>query len=255
MKTSFTIILLLFYISNYSQHKKYIYLDENCKEINFLKFDKQLESKLFNTAFIINDSVIFKKLEYKEFFGRIDNKRKYQLNKLFHKRYRVDSTNIWYIHYSIDKFGRNNKKKLKYTFKDSLVNGSKQKKYFTRKTNGYIQTNNPDTIKEFFKIINKFELSKVKNPVKTTLLHFDDIKRNQSTIIQGMHNHFYEDYNLIIKNTFNVKHNMYNLIIIHPDGSYYISKNRPGFNRKELFKFNSFKREEKKWRRKHKRYN
>ncbi len=255
MKTSFIIALLLFYINNYSQHKKYIYLDANCKEINFLKFDKNLESKLFNTTFIINDSVIFKKLEYKEFFGRIDNKKKGQLNKLFHKRYRVDSTSIWYIHYSIDKFRRNNKKKLKYAFKDSLVNESKQEEYFTRKTKGHIETNNSDTIKKLFKIIKKFELGKVKNPVKTTLLHFDDIKRNQSTIIQGIHNHFYEDYNLIIKNIFNVKDNVYDLIIIHPDGSYYISENRSSFDRKELFKFNSFKREERKWRRKYKRYN
>ncbi len=86
-------------------------------------------------------------------------------------------------------------------------------------------------------------------------MHIDDINRESSISVQGMQKHYYEDYNLIIKNIFNTNHSNNNLIVIHPDGSCYVSKNTSRFDRKELFKFKSFKREEKKWRRKYKKVN
>lgn len=249
------ILFTLLTLYGYSQaSKEIIYVNENFKKINFIDFQKKVESNLYHVIGVVNDSAIFKKLELKEIFGRISVKEKSQLNKLFLNRYKVDSSNIWYIHYSLNLFNRNNKSKAKYVLDDTLFTESKQKRkeYFTRKTSyGYKQTNNPDTIRKFFRIINKFELNRINNPVNTSLLHLDNMKRPPLIIIKEQQNDYYQDYNLIIKNRFNVGENMNNLIIIHPDGSYYISKNRSNFSRKELFKFNSFKREERKWRRKY----
>ena len=252
------ILLTLITLDGYSQSKKRIYVDENFKKINFLNFDKKIESNLYNVVGLVNDSAIFKKLQLNEIFGKLDSKKKSQLNKLFLNRYKVDSLNTWYIHYRIDELNRINKPNLKYVFTDSLTKEPKEKKieYFTRRvTSRYVQTNDPDTISYFFNKLSIFELNRIKNPKKTTLLHLDDIKRDSSLTVQGIHNHFYEDYNSIVKTIFNVSFSNNNLIIIHPDGSYYVSKNRSGFNRKELFKYKSFKREEKKWLKKYENYN
>ena len=42
---------------------------------------------------------IYKKLRYKEYFGRLSKKNKGQLNKLFNSRYKIDSAKKWLFHY------------------------------------------------------------------------------------------------------------------------------------------------------------
>lgn len=259
MRNIFTFLFLIFFTANmHSQSvKTIIYVNEHNEEIDFLSFNKKLESGLFTQNLTINDLSVFKQLIFKEFYGKLDSKKKSQLNKLFLNRYKIDSNTIWYIHYAIVKPERDDRYKIEYAFMDSLVVVSKQEreKYFTRKINRNIVTNNPDTIKIFAKRIKKFELRKIKNPLNTTLLHVNNIKYHPSVLRDRKFTFYQYDHNSIIKNTFRIIKGINDLIIIHPDGSYYNSKNRSNFNIKELFKFNTFKREEKKWRRKYKKVN
>lgn len=259
MKNIFTFIFLIFSTANmHSQSvKTIIYVNEHNEEIDFISFSNKLESGLFTQSLTINNLTVFKQLILKEIFGKLDSKKKSQLNKLFLNRYKIDSNTIWYIHYAIVKLERDDRYKIEYAFMDSLVVVSKREKekYFTRKINRNIVTNNPDTIKIFANRIKKFELRKIKNPINTTLLHVNNIKYHPS-VLRDRKFKFYEyDHNSIINTTFKVEKDINDLIIVHPDGSYYTSTNKSNFNKKDLFKFKSFKREEKKWRRKYEKIN
>tara|TARA_B100000787_G_C16079960_1_gene243966 strand:- start:465 stop:692 length:228 start_codon:yes stop_codon:yes gene_type:complete len=74
-------------ISNiYSQQPKTVYVDEGYDEITKNKFNKLLKSNLYDIAETIRDTAIFKKLRYKEYFGKLSQSNKSKLNKLFSLR-------------------------------------------------------------------------------------------------------------------------------------------------------------------------
>jgi len=100
MKNLITPIFYFLIVTNiFSQQTKTIYVDESYDEISKEKFDRLLESNLYDIAETIRDEKIYKKLRYKEYFGRLSKKNKDQLNKLFNSRYNIDSTKKWLFHY------------------------------------------------------------------------------------------------------------------------------------------------------------
>jgi hypothetical protein len=100
MKKYFIISLLtLSVITGYSQKRKTIYVNENFTEIIFSEYKKGLKSGLFTATEIVNDTAIFLKLRYTEYFGTLSPQKKKQINSLFNKRFKVDTIKTWLIHY------------------------------------------------------------------------------------------------------------------------------------------------------------
>ena len=100
MKKYFIISLLtLSVITGYSQKRKTIYVNENFTEIIFSEYKKGLKSGLFTATEIVNDTAIFLKLRYAEYFGTLSPQKKKQINSLFNKRFKADTIKTWLIHY------------------------------------------------------------------------------------------------------------------------------------------------------------
>ena len=76
MKKIFYIVcIVLIPFASRAQEKKRIYVDENYKVINFQKYIKKSQSKLFCVINVKTDTALFKKLRFKEFFWKPKNKR------------------------------------------------------------------------------------------------------------------------------------------------------------------------------------
>lgn len=208
----------------YSQSKKIVYLDNNHKEIPFLEYSKKTESNLFKEKHFYNESVLYKKLVFKEFFGKIDHQKVSEIYNL----YKVDTTKVLYIHFIEAKKDEN----LKDTISDN-------RKHEVKK---------------------KHELKLLKNIIQNEVDYFGGSEKLTSLYITkndslDSHNElnleqiFLSDYNSIIEKTFSVT--PVSLIVIHIDGSYYITNNND-FNNKDVFKVKSFRKLKKKWIRKYK---
>jgi hypothetical protein len=237
-KVFFTILITLITFQSYSQELKRFYVDETYKEITFQKFNKKLESQLFFTVTAINDTAIVKKLRFKEFFGHLGIKKK-QLNKLFAKRFDIDSTKIWLIHYM-----------------DSLPDVTKM-----AKKSGVVYIDSSKrrhkhvmSYLDYRKIIPR-ETKKYRNLKKVSLLHFYNF--NKGYLQKDIElEKWYKDSNLILKSIFTDGMKMYKTIVIHPNGKFYVRIVRKLFSEeRKLLKYESFNRQEKKWRKKLERYN
>ena len=99
MKYLISAFLLVFGIQQVLAQKKVVYINAGYKKIDSVTFNNKAQLDLFLVATIENDSVILKKLRYKEYFGTLNPQKKSQINKLFYKLYRIDTSKIWYIHY------------------------------------------------------------------------------------------------------------------------------------------------------------
>lgn len=219
-KNNCYLVVFFFTVLNvYSQSIKIVYLDNNHKEIPFLEYSKKTESNLFKEKHFYNESVLYKKLVFKEFFGKIDTKKVSEIYNL----YKVDTTKILYIHFIEDKKGE--------SFKDTISDNSKHV------------------------VKNQEELNLLKNSIQNEVDYFGGSEKITSLYITKNNNldvHsklnlediFLSDYNSIIEKTFNVT--PVSLIVIHADGSYYIT-NDNDFNNKDVFKVKSFKKLKKKY--------
>ena len=257
-----TFITALITIQSYSQEKKLIYVDENYKEINFKKFKSKFKSEVFFVVVAETDSVIYKKLRFKEYFGKLDIKKKSQLNKLFFKRVDIDTTKIWLIHY-LDSLPdiKFMPKKSKIILLDSLnkpVGERIIKKLYkkctivfsSKKTFGNKHLHAISYI-DFKKNIS-YEINKIKKYQNVTLLHF--YEENKGYPIEN--DKWLKDYNSILKKTFNDGMQTYRTIIIYPDGEFYASSmHKCNFNEKALINKKKFKKLKKQFIRNYSIYN
>ena len=99
MKYLISPLLFILMISNIYSQQKTVYVGENYDKIPKSKFNELLKSNLYDIAKTTRDSVIYKKIRYKEYFGKLNQSNKSQLNKLFSLRYKIDSTKKWIFHY------------------------------------------------------------------------------------------------------------------------------------------------------------
>jgi len=237
-KFFFTTLITLITFQSYSQELKRFYVDETYKEITFQKFNKKLESRLFYTVVVINDTAVVKKLRFKEFFGHLDIKKK-QLNKLFNKRFGIDSTRVWLIHY-IDSLPD----VTKLAKKSGVVYLGPSKKRH-KHVMSYL---------DYRKIIPR-ETRKYRKLKEVSLMHFYNF--NKGYLQEDIElEKWYRDPNLILKNIFTDGMKMYKIIVIHPNGKFYVRIVRKLFSEEKKFlKYKSFNRQEKKWRKKLEKYN
>ena len=265
MKKIFYIVcFVLIPFASRAQEKKRIYVDENYKVINFQKFTKKSQSKLFYVINAKTDTALFKKLRFKEFFGKLDLKKKNQLNKLFQKRFKIDTTKIWLIHY-IDSLPniKEMPNKSGIVFLDSLDNEEGEilnKKEFektiiSRNVNS-INISLPKKHKhvisfEDYKKIVLNEIKKYQKFKNIYLLHFYSF--NKGYPLNDIDSEkWYKDYNLILKRTFTDGMKMYKTIIVYPNGDFYL--NTYG-EVKKVLSSNKFSKEKRKWEKQLEKYN
>ena len=233
MKIILLIILGLFTLVSQSQEKKSIYLDENYETISFNAFSKKLESKLFIVTNVENDTAVIQKLRFINYFGDLGSKKKSQLNKLFHKRFQVDSTKVWLIYYQ-----------------DTLRNVKKSKRTSLKPP----KHKNKFIIVDEFRNVAPLELEKYKKLKNISLLFFYEGIKGNPLIKQ--HIRWYKDYNSILKRTFTDGMKMYKYIIVHPNGNFNLSSSVKSFSENRiLLELKSFNEMEENWIRSHEKFN
>ncbi|RSC94029.1 hypothetical protein [Tenacibaculum singaporense] len=238
-----------FYIS-FSQHKKIIYVDENYKTIDFITYSKKLDSKLFDIAIASNDTATFKKLRFSEFYGNLNSKVKNQFKKIINKRYKIDTTNIWLIHY-IDTIPNIKKmpKESGIEFLDSLNNPTgiflNNKEFKKKKSHPFKRHKHITSSKDY---INRIKQERKRVNKKVNLIHFYNF--NKGFPIKTLNSlGYYKDYNNLVSKLFNDKMKMFSVIILYPSGDFYTSKHYYGSSLKEkkLLKTRYFNNQKEKW--------
>ena len=192
----FTAFFLLFGLSqSYSQTKRIIYADENYKQIDFTEYSKKMKSGLYFFARFENDTAVFKKLRFKEFYGSLNTHKKTQLNKLFYQRFQIDSTKIWLIHYidSVPDIKRiTNKSDLKKIH--DVYQESGRKNFFDKKA---IHSS------DFYSVTMSSNNDSDKKYKDSIIINYDPVKNTYQRIINKEEVFYFLDYlQLYPQNTF-----------------------------------------------------
>lgn len=250
------IIILFLILSSYqllSQSKKVIYVNENYKKISKKEYQKKLKSKLFDIATTVKDTVILKKLRFSEFYGQLEETKRKQIFKLFHKRFHLDTTKVWVIHY-IDSVPDKKKMPLKSGLEFIDSKGKLTGIFLTQNEfkNSYgkypykrhrHRTSYSDYIKGL-----KTENNKYKNSKGIELIHL--YKTNKGFPNEELKKHnYYKDKLSFFKKFFTDGLKLYTSVLIYPDGNFYASKfhyHNANFEKK-LAKEKIYNRKKNKW--------
>lgn len=238
MRTFIVAILFILTFHSYAQHKKIIYVDEAYIPIDAEEFLRKEKSNLFLVATVKSDTAIYKKLRYKEYFGKIDTVTKSQLNKFFHARFSIDSTKTWLIHY-----------------RDTMPNPK-----LMPEESGIVYTDSTksrhrhvSSLKDDQAIIPK-ELKKYTKFKNLELLHFFNVTNGYP--IKTEEYEWYQDTALLLKKIFSDGMIAYTNLVIHPNGEFYVTavgKKDRDLNRVLVYK--TYKKEKEKARKKHQKLN
>jgi len=252
-KTSVILILILLSLKVYSQDKKIILLDEKYKEIGFDEFNKKAQTDFFYVAIISTDTAVFKKLRFKEIYGKLNSRDKYQLDSLLQKKRNIDTTKVWVIHYKdslpdvkkmrkksgiiiIDSTGKEKSKILSW---DQYKRNKIGKKGYGR-LRKYVTS-----YKDFKKGFNR-EKKYLRNQKKIELLHFYNI--NKGYPLDDDEFNWMKDTNQILRKIFTIGVQMYKTIVLHPDGNFYVITHNDSLDKqKKAISLHSFKKSKKIW--------
>lgn len=232
------VIILLFFLSGlaYSQISKTIYVDENYREINIIDFNKKLKSDLFYSIIAKNDTAIFKKLRFKEYFGKIKKNKKEQLNKFFYNKYKIDSNKVWLIYYTDslpklnDRFKKSNLHLIDtLTAEDIIIRNKRYRGKIVKPSDSL----RPYTIalKDSFRKVAvhshlqeswRKKEKEYKNIKNVTLMHFYNFNKGypKKDIISEK---WLKDENHLLRNIFSDGMMQYPIIIIYPNGDFYLN--------------------------------
>ncbi|NLP56592.1 hypothetical protein [Lutibacter sp. B1] len=248
MKKLFFILLFLISCNSFSQKENYKYVDENFNSISFIKFKKKIDSQLFDFTISNLDTIIYKKLRYKEFYGNLKTKNA-QLKKLFLKRNQIDTTKAWLIHVldtlpdikdmpkisGIELLDSLNKPTgIFISSKDFKKNF---KKYFSKNHKHVL--NAQDYIK-------RIEDEKSKIGDNSELIHLYNYNKGIPLDVLKRNNYF-NDENFLIKKIFSDGIIKYQTIIIHPNGEFYVSMFGQFDKEMKLLNKNKFDKHKKSW--------
>jgi len=262
----FLLFLLSINLNVSSQSKEIIYVNENFEKIDFETYTKRLNSKLFLTSLVENDTTVLKKLRFKEYFGNL-GKKKSQLNKLYQRRYSIDSAKIWLIHY-IDSLPNVTKMPQKSSMllidsegQEVLISNSEYSRLYNQQLrkcathDSIIYKGNTVTLGGRHNHISSYsdykkntlkEISSFKKHKKVSLYHFYNF--NKGFPIHEINNFWIKDENQILKNTFSDGQLQYKFLLIHPNGDFYASHYFKFLSEQnKLLKYKFFKRAERKW--------
>jgi len=209
----------LFSILCFSQEE--IYLDENMKEIDSLQYSKRCTFQIFKCLEYKTDSLIINKVLYKYSFGKIEPKEYEQIRKLLIRdsKTKIEAESVLVINYynSINSYNTIYRKHLKNYVKPDSANSKVTNKYIVR---------HDYTLKDYKK--NKMKWVKTKNKcikrfekVKNTKILF--IYQNSEVPVNSYLNfNWIKDYGLFKNKFFKIKYQN-SLLVIKPDGEYFLS--------------------------------
>jgi hypothetical protein len=260
------LLITLFAINSYSQNKDTIYVDENYKKISLSEFERKTNSDFFVVATTTNDTAIFKKVRFREYFGKLNLKKKHQLNKLLYKKHKIDSSKIWLIHHTdtipnIELFH----KKSGIILLDSLgneygevmnikdFNSKHAKRLYKQSLNDNRIAKRVRSFEDYNRILTtrKKELGRFKD---AKLLHFYNYNENYS--LEKYQINWIKDNNLILENFFTDGNRIYNNVIIYPNGDCYAHSGRaPLWKQKKLLKKRLYNKLKKEWLKKYSKFN
>lgn len=204
-----------------------IYSDENNRLISKDLFDRKMNSALFHGLRYETDTLVLNKIRFNYYFGELDPTIKSQLFKLLSKRNSVDTSKTLVIHYldtlkSIEEFP----KKTETVFFDSLNNEVEIPKF----NNSYLDLTSLGNIKSHIHVKNyKTFVREYKRCIKkhkkynetVDLLHFYGYSRgNLQEMNYGVD--WLKDYGLVVKKVFSDGFKNFNIIILHPDGEFFM---------------------------------
>lgn len=254
MKNLITPIFYFLMITNiYSQEPKTIYVNESYDEITKEKFDKLFKSNLYDIAETTRDEKIYKKLRYKEYFGRLSKKNKDQLNKLFNLRYNIDSTKKWLFHYIDTLPNKEKMPKISGVFVYDSIETKKtfflSKKVFNNNYKKYMNSKHRHVM-SYDEFQDKIRKEKKKISKKTVFTHiYNQNKGIPKEFLKEMN--YYKDNIPVFRNIFSDGMKNYNTILIFPNGNYYLVHNYNISNVKKLLQSSFYKKRKKNWLKKH----
>ncbi|KZS39574.1 hypothetical protein AWE51_07930 [Aquimarina aggregata] len=222
------IIILLCTVSTKAQYKKKIYLDEFNQQIKFEAYRQKSQSKVFDQVTFNNDTVEVKKLRFRTYFGKLNTEKKEQLNKFFLARHGIDSTKVWLIHH-VDTLP--NPKQMPKTSKIVYLDSTKRKHKHVL------------NLEDYEGIIAK-ERENLKHKKDIALLHF--YTNDNQYPVQEHSNNWYKDESTILKRIFSDGFMRYRVIIVYPNGDFFLS-HYYRCNEKELLRAKGFKKRKKQW--------
>ena len=254
MKNLITPIFYFLMITNiYSQEPKTIYVNESYDEITKEKFDKLFKSNLYDIAETTRDEKIYKKLRYKEYFGRLSKKNKDQLNKLFNLRYKIDSTKKWLFHYIDTLPNKEKMPKISGVFVYDSIETKKtfflSKKVVNNNYKKYMNSKHRHVM-SYDEFQDKIRKEKKKISKKTVFTHiYNQNKGIPKEFLKEMN--YYKDNIPVFRNIFSDGMKNYNTILIFPNGNYYLVHNYNISNVKKLLQSSFYKKRKKNWLKKH----
>ncbi len=215
MKKILQLLIVLTMLNlSHGQVKDTLYLDTNYKELSKGDFLKRLRSNLFYIAHVENDSVFYRKLRYRQYFGKLDGLKKHQFNKLFRKRYEIDTTKVWLIHYVDTLYWRYKKPSVhRPTFLDSVCYRDLKSIMSDGKFKKFVNNSDRRTVKRTER---KRKSSKFKN---MELIHFYNFNKGYP-VKEIEYGRWFEDHNLLVKKTFSDGIRNYKSIILFPNGNF-----------------------------------
>ncbi len=233
------IIVFAFFVYSFNVFSQLdtIYADENDKIVSKQIFFQKFNSKIYHALSFKTDTVVLQKLRFSHYFGKLNSTTKNQFFKLLSKKHEIDTTKTLIIHYldtlkSIDEFP----KKTEVVYRDSLNNIVKLPSggntlYFDkiRKIKKHKHFfNHTSFINNYKRCIRKHK----KYDDVALILHFYGHNNGHPNEYKKVK--WYNDYGSLIKKMFTDKYKNFDLIIIHPDGEFYIQARRNDIPYKDL---------------------
>jgi hypothetical protein len=246
---SLTFILLSF--NSFSQ-KKELYYNEKYQRIEKKVFQEKLKSELFRVTSYENDTAKVSKLRYLSFFGTLDSIKNKQLHERLSKLYDLEPTEAWFMHY-IPSLPTPSKMPdedgiihIDVKAGDSIFvprKGRKRRaaKNFDQKK--YSQKRHVFTLESYQESLTTWS-NKWRS--KVTFFH-----------IYGKDNGFptnFSDEVLLLKDPKNIIRRMFNdglvpyrVIILHPNGDFFVSGSDLWIPQSKAINYDSYLREKRKW--------
>lgn len=221
---------MLFFVLSLGLHaqKDTIYADENDFPISKEIFNKKLSAPIYYGLRFDTDTLVLQKIKLKFYIGELESNTKHQLFKLLNKRHQIDTTKVLIIHYSDTLKLPNEFPKRNYVvFKDSLDNIVK----VIQGPTTFVDLNKIRSVKKqehfwsyktFIREQKKCMKSHVKYKDEAQVLHFYNQNNGHPEKLNELR--WYKDYGLVIKKILMSIENEFDVIIIHPDGDFYVQK-------------------------------
>ncbi len=231
--------IILSNISLAQKVKDTIYLDENNTIINKFRFTQKLNSTIYYGLTFDSDTIVYQKIRFSYFFGKIDPLKKQQLFKYLSARNGVDTTKMIAIHYE-DTL----KPASDFPKHDSVAYTKERKQHkHIRSYKSYIKGH-----KQCHKNFKKRKNASVYHYYNTNLGHKETYKKLS----------WHQDHQRVLRRIFKDKYKPFNSYIIKPNGDYvvfiYYIRNG-GFEYSDIFKKDRWKQAQKLFKRKLKSHN